>query len=398
MATKKWTAVDYDAGRALQNETGNLERVKLPAKMALQVIVELDEELYKALAKNPTWLQKLQQEASSEARDAIKSAAKLLKEADDKAEGMREQETEALKKKTQDSIEKMFEKASDDMAEATGKLIEDYKKGQKDLSDFRYRTMGKMLVTAITVSAGILISVATAGGLSIVGVGSIVRGAIATCEDLAKLALNADQEAVIVQNELKVLKKVLGDGVKEASTSGKIAKGTKEIGLNLISKALGISSPSLKNCEAHIDLHQINIAKLEKESKKLSENVYDAMDKQEKWAKNFDAAKKLLPAQTVGKVRTSGDKAEKELDAVLKSVIKVNESVNRAEERQKQFEKALEALKEGVPDWVKWVDVAISLAADIATGVHDASTALEKAAAGISALDQALADEALGIK
>jgi hypothetical protein len=49
----------------------------------------------------------------------------------------------------------------------------------------------------------------------------------------------------------------------------------------------------------------------------------------------------------------NGEKAEKELDTVIKSVIKVNESISRAEDRQKQFEKALDAMKQGVPDWVK---------------------------------------------
>jgi hypothetical protein len=44
------------------------------------------------------------------------------------------------------------------------------------------------------------------------------------------------------------------------------------------------------------------------------------------------------------------------------------------------------------------VDVAVSLAVDIASGVNDASSALEKVAATVSALDQALAEESLGVK
>jgi hypothetical protein len=170
----------------------------------------------------------------------------------------------------------MFEKASDDMAAAAGDLVEDYKKGQKELSGYRCRAAGKIVVTVITVGAGILISAATAGSLSVLTIGSTVRGAITITEELVKLALSADQEAVIVQKELQVLKKVLNDGAKEMTASGKAVKGAKEIGLNLLSKALDISSPSLKNCESHIALHQVNIAKLEKESKKLSETVYAA--------------------------------------------------------------------------------------------------------------------------
>ena len=44
------------------------------------------------------------------------------------------------------------------------------------------------------------------------------------------------------------------------------------------------------------------------------------------------------------------------------------------------------------------VKAIFSLAVDIATGVNDASSALEKAAATVSALDQALAEESLGVK
>ena len=92
----------------------------------------------------------------------------------------------------------------------------------------------------------------------------------------------------------------MNEEVGKAKTSGKIAQGVKEVGLNLLAKAVGLETPSLKNCQSHIDLHGINIGKLDKESKKLSEKIYEAMDEQEKLNKALKAAKATLPADKVG--------------------------------------------------------------------------------------------------
>ena len=139
----------------------------------------------------------------------------------------------------------------------------------------------------------------------------------------------------------------------------------REIGLGVFSKVLGVETPSLKNCASHIAIHQVDIARIEKQSKKLSEAIYDAMDEQTKVDKALAAAKKTLPAPKVGKVAMQLDKVEKALDGVLKATVKVNESIARAEDRQVQFEKALTGMQEGIPGWVKWVDVACGMVVDL---------------------------------
>lgn len=396
MATKKWNAVEYDAVKYLKSSIGNkLQRIELPKTMRMEVLIELDDELYAALARNPSWLQKIQATAAARARAAMDDAAKQILQAEARAQKFDAKAASAFTRDVQDLLEKAAKVAADDMADACERLVNDYKKGQKELTKFRVKCGGKIALTAVLVTGGAVLSVATAGALSPLGVVGVVKGAVGIGQEIVKLALKADQVAKLIQAELAVLRKLMNEENAKAKKSGRIAQGAKEVGLNVFSKVLGIETPSLKNCQSHIEIHKIDIAKIEREAKKLSEAIYEAMDEQAKQAKALAAAKKTLPATKVGKISMALDKTEKALDQLLKSTISMNESVQRAEARQEKFEKALDAMKDGVPGWLKWVDVAVGLAIDIGTGVADASSGIEKAAAVVFSAEQAIGGEVI---
>lgn len=396
MGTKKWNAVEYDAVKYLKSSIGGkLERIELPKTMAMEVVIELDDELYTALAKNPSWLQKIQSAAAAKARAAMDEVAKQILAAEAKAAKFDVKAAAVFTRDMQATLEKAARQAADDMADACEKTITDYKKGLKELTKFRVKCGGKIALTAVLVTAGAVVSVATAGALSPLGVVGVVKGAVGIAQEIAKLALKAGQMAKLIQGELAVLRKLMNEENAKAKKSGKIAQGAKEVGLNVFSKLLGVETPSLKNCQAHIEIHKIDIAKIEKESKKLSESIYDAMDEQAKQAKALAVAKKTLPATKVGKISTSLEKTEKALDQLLKSTIAINESIDNAMKQQAQFAKALDAMKEGIPGWLKFVDVAVGLAVDIGTGVADASSGIEKAAAVVFAAEQAIGGEVI---
>lgn len=389
MGTKKWTAVDYDAVKYLTKTIGSkLERVELPKTMSLQVVIELDDDLYKKLAKDPTWLAKLQDAAGDKARKAMDEAAKLILQAETKATKFDPKTAAIFTKDLQSSLENAFKTASGEMADAAVKLFESYMKGQKDLSDFRIKAVGKIAVTAILVSAGTAVSVLSAGALSPIGIVGIVRGGVAIGQEITKLALSADQIAKVIQGELKVLKKFMTDNAPKGNAA-------KELGLNAMSKVLGLDTPSLKNCKSRIELHKIDIAKIEKKSHELSKKIYEAMDEQTAWAKKFDKAKKSLPAPKVGKISTALEKSEKALDILIQSTIKINESIAKAEKRQEAFEKTLKAMEDGIPGWVKYVDLAIGLGLDLGLGLADASSAIEKAATVVFSVEQLVATEVI---
>ena len=398
MGTKKWNAVEYDAVKYLKGSLGSkLKRVELPKTMRLEVLIELDDELYAALAKNPSWLQKMQSAAAAKARSAMDDVEKQILAAEAKAQKFDPKTAAAFTRDVQALLEKGAKTASDEMAELCEKLINDYKKGQKELLKFRVKCSGKIALTAVLVTAGVVLSVTTFGGLTPLGIVGIVKGGVGIGQEIVKLALDADKMGKLIQGELTVLKKLMNEENAKAKTSGKVAQGAKEIGLNVFSKVLGVETPSLKNCQSHIDIHKVDIAKIEKKAKALSETIYEAMDEQAKQAKALEQAKKTLPANKVGKISMQVDKVEKFLDELLKSTIKLNESIERAEQRQEKFQKALDAMKEGIPGWVKWVDVAVGLAVDLATGVTDAASAAEKAASGVSSAIQAIGSETIDL-
>ncbi|MBC7994395.1 MAG: hypothetical protein H7Z15_14285 [Rhizobacter sp.] len=398
MGTKKWNAVEYDAVKYLKGSLGSkLKRIELPKTMRLEVLIELDDELYAALATNPSWLQKMQSAAAAKARSAMDDVEKQILAAEAKAQKFDPKTGAAFTRDVQVLLEKGAQAASDEMADLCEKLINDYKKGQKELLKFRVKCGGKIALTAVLVTGGAVLSVVTAGALSPLGIVGIVKGGLAIGQEIVKLALDADKAGKLIQAELTVLKKLMNEENAKAKKSGKVAQGAKEIGLNVFSKVLGVETPSLKNCQSHIEIHKIDIAKIEKKSKALSETIYEAMDEQAKQDKALATAKKTLPANKVGKMAMQVEKIEKALDELLKSTIKVNEAIERAEKRQEHFEKALDAMKDGIPGWVKWVDVAVSLTLDLATGIADASSAMERTAAGLGAAAQALGNEAIDV-
>ena len=398
MGTKKWNAVEYDAIKYLKGSLGSkLKRIELPKTMRLEVLIELDDELYAALAKNPSWVQKMQSAAAAKARAAMDDVEKQILAAEAKAQKFDPKTAAAFTRDVQALLEKGAQAASDEMAELCEKLINDYKKGQKELLKFRVKCGGKIALTAVLVTGGVVLSVTTFGGLTPLGIVGIVKGGVGIGQEIVKLALDADKMGKLIQGELTVLKKLMNEENAKAKTSGKVAQGAKEIGLNVFSKVLGVETPSLKNCQSHIDIHKVDIAKIEKKSSDLSKTIYDAMDEQAKQAKALVQAKKTLPANKVGKISMQVDKVEKVLDELLKSTIKLNESIARAEQRQVQFQKALDAMKEGIPGWVKWVDVAVGLTVDLATGVTDASSAVEKAVSGVSSAIQTIGSETIDL-
>lgn len=75
MATKKWTVVECDSAKYLRTELGRkLERLELSKTTTPQVLIGLDDELYAALSKNPTWLQKIQSTATNGPRCARRNS------------------------------------------------------------------------------------------------------------------------------------------------------------------------------------------------------------------------------------------------------------------------------------------------------------------------------------
>lgn len=394
MGTKKWTAVEYDAAKYLKTSLGSkLKLVALPKSMGVQVVITLDDVLFKELSKNPSWLQTIQSNAAAKARAELGAVEKVILAAEAKAQKFNPKTATIFTRDLQTQLEKGMASVGDEMAVACDKLIKDYVKGRKDLMKLRIRCSSKILLGAAVVTAGATVSVAVAGGLSPIGIFGVAKGCAGIVQEILRLAADADKVAWYVQRELRVLKTLMSEENAKAKLAGKVFQGGKEVGLNLFGKFLGVETPSLRNCETHIANHRVNISKIEKQSRKLSEQIYAALDEQTKVNKALQGAKKTLPADKVGKIALQLDKVEQALDAMLNATIKANGSIAAAEDRQVQFEKALKGMQEGIPGWTKWVEVAGGLAIDLGMGIHDAATAIEKAVAVTGAVTQTVGNE-----
>lgn len=427
---KNWKAVELNLAKQVKSST-SLNRVVVPDGLMVEVTIQLDDSLYKVLSKNPTWLQQLQSAAKSKADKAVADIVKTVKAADKKATNFDAKTAKIFASDLTTTLERDLAEVSKDLAKSCTELFDKFKKGQADLKGAKIKCVGKCVVKAVVIAGSVTIAVVTGAALGPFAIYGIIKGGIGIMQELVKIASTANQIAVLIHGEFMTLKLFMTDHAEkideaikqrdklaaeheaakkkaDATTVGKAAlkleaqqkvvdrlvknpgktnwtKSGIEIGLNVISKALGVESPSLKNCEGHIGVHKVNIAKLDKQSRKLSEKIYDAMDQQAKWATKFKKATATagLNSKQIGKIGMPLDKAEKALDLLLKSTIKVNESIETANTRQGKFEKSLDGLQKGVPGWIKWVDEALALGSDIVGGIAEAASTIEKVGAAI---------------
>ena len=390
---KKWTAVSYDVSRLLQAVPA--KRVKIPANLKLDLVIELEDAAYAILSKDPTWLQKMHDRANTKALPVLAELKKKIADADQKAGGFDAKAADIFSRDLNAFIKQAMDAAGPEMAKEIDRFFEEYKKGKKDLLNYRLKSGFKIAFNAISIVGSVAVAVVSHGTLSAFSIAGIVKSALGISQECVKLALNADQMATLIRGEFATLKKVMVDDLAKAKTSGKIAQGVKEVGLNVLSGALGVETPALRNCKAHIEAHKVDITKLEKESKRLSEQIYKAMDEQEDWTKKFAAAKKTMPVDKVRKIAEGLKKSEEALDQMIKGTIEVNVAVERAQQRQEKFEKTIAAMMKGIPEWLGYVQELTALAIAIGPNVGNAEQAIEKALGAVQSAEKQLRIDAV---
>jgi hypothetical protein len=389
---KKWKAVEYDVTKILTGMSP--KHITIPAGLNLQLEVELEDAAFGRLSRNPTWLQKMQEKANSKVNPVLETIKKKVVEIDGKAGKFDPKTAELFSKDISVFIKQRLDVGGQDMAKEVEKLFEDFKKGKSDILSFKLKCTGKIGFNAVKITAVAAATGASHGALAPLAIVGIVKSALAIAQECAKLALSADQFAKLIQGEFTVLKKVMVDDLAKAKTLRKIDQAAKEVGLNMLSAALGVETPALKNCKDHIATHKVKISGLEVKSKGLSKSVYEAMDAEEKWRKKFEAGKASLPADRVGKIVQQREKAESALKNMIDATIKVNEAIKAAQDRQELFEKTVDAMWKGIPAWVNYVQKATTVALIVGTSVGDASHILEGAVTVIHTVESGIASVA----
>jgi hypothetical protein len=374
---KKWTAVQYDISKKLLAEV-KPQRVKIEQGMNLYLVIELEDEAYNKLAKDPTWAHRMQEKANAKVQPVLERVKKAVEEADKKALKFNPKTAEIFAKDLNQLVKGQLDNAARDMASEIDRYFEEYKKGQKELTKFRIKSTGKIVLNAIVITGSVAVTAATHGAFAPAGIVAIVRGGLVITQECAKLATTADQIAKLIQAELLILKKIMIEDLEKATKAGKITQGAKEVGLQLLSAALGVETPNLKNCEDHIKVHKVDIAKLEGQSHDISRLIPKAMDALKDWEKK-QPSNFLTKAIVKGKIAAM----EKALDSMLNAAHKIGDAVNRANERQEKFEETIEAMKKGLPTWLGYVQTATTLVIDVGLAIGGAASVLEGALAVI---------------
>lgn len=378
---KKWEVIRWDFNKLMNVSAKN---VTVPP-LTMQLVVDLDDSLYKAIAGDSRWVHLLVEKGQSKVLPAAGDMAKMIVAADQKAGKFDAKTAGIFSKDLSAAMEDKMKKAGDQMAKECQIFVEEYKKGNKELVRFQAKCGAKITFTAVVVGVTTAASVASHGALAPLGIVAIVKGGIVITQEIVKLAIDADGAAKIINGELIVLKKLMSEKIQNAKS-----KGATEVALNVISKALSIETPSIKNVDGHIEVHGKKILEMEKKSHELAPLLHQAMDKEEKYRKQVAAMKASIERSKLAKVEAKLDLSEKALESMTNRTFKIADAIGKAHERETKWKDAVDALKKGIPDWIKYVDVAIGMAMDISMAVADASGAAEQALAAIIAAENVI--------
>ncbi len=388
----KWTALHYDVSKTLMAE--KLQHVKIEG-LNLYLVIDLPDPVFKRLERDPVWIQKMTDKANAKVTPIIARLVARVKQADQKAARFDPKAAHLFSMDIDTTARHEMEQAGHDMAAEVDRLFEDYKKGQDGLRDFRIKSGAKITMNGVAIVGAVAVTAATHGALAPAGIVAIARSGIVITQECAKLATTADQIARYIQGELKLLGEFMSKNMKDASTMKKVKQSGKEIGLGVLSGLLGVEIPNLKNCKGHIEVHKVDIAKLDHESHELAKTIHGAYDEQVRWEAKVDKAKAELLPKKLEKAQSGAKAAAKILHNLLEATVKVNQGVERANARQIVFEKALNAMATGVPDWVGYVQTAVTLGVDVGLAVGGASTAIEQGLAALIAVEIDVGSELL---
>jgi len=367
-----WKIIEHSFSKEVAAKV-KLTRIKLPPDLTVTVTVELDKEPLEMLEKDPVWAHSLTEIAKAKSDKAIADLVHLVGLFDrNLANTSDPKAAETSVKELTDQLKVRLNTVGQEMVAETNKLIEGHKKRKKELTKFQLKSTFKIVVSSLAIAGTGAMAAASHGVLTPFAGVAMARSTIVIGQECFKLASNCNIMAKAVTKELGILKTLIGEKSKVRGTA-------VETGLGILSGLSGMETPSVKNCKSRIELHKLNISKLEQESKKLAGTIDQVVKTAEDWEKKAKEAVRTMPGDKVGKVRAKMDAAQKALEKLLGAIEKVNGSIGDAWKNQARFEAAIANLSQNVAAWTKFVDVAVGGLTDVALGVGDASSAIESA-------------------
>jgi hypothetical protein len=374
-----WTAVEFDFSKAL-HEHYKPKHIKIPDGFKISVNIELDEKVHKRILQDHPTMQRLQEIAQNKVKASIAAVAQSIQKTDEEADKSdRSQKTlETFASQVQTSLQKRMTEIGNDMQKLALAQVEFFKKSQQDLKDAHIKSGVKIVTQALAIAGSTAATVASHGALTPFSGIAIARSSVAIAQEITRLATDCSQKAKIIDAELLVIKKAMGENFNNASFMDKLRKNGAETAMAVLSGLIGVETPSVKNCTKHIEDHRIDIASLDKKSKEYSAKVDELMAAGQHWEQKIkEAQAKGKKQDKVAKLQADLKACEKALDHILQSTIKVHEGVKKAWENHKRFTEVIKKLSEGVQAWTQYVDVVVSATVDIGIAIGSPDKVLE---------------------
>jgi hypothetical protein len=234
----------------------------------------------------------------------------------------------------------------------------------------------------------------TWGAASPAAVVGIARDCGSIAQNVVSLVAEADTVEKMIQADFDGVNKILskaksGEDADEIGKARKAWNNVKAFGIEAVAGITGLDPPSVRVCEAHIELYRARMSDLVEESHKLGPKVLELV----KFNGDMEAFFDEMPDGPEKKaLEPLLQPAFDALNALLETVVGLNEDTIRGAKKLKEWGEELDALRKLVGGWVDNVGFVFGAATDLGLSVGATGAALDATMAMLESVARSISD------
>jgi|GEM_PF-2481035 len=264
-------------------------------------------------------------------------------------------DVEAARKKFLDRYADLAEEGPKKVQEATRKVWEAYCKTRKDLAKYKLKIGCKVGLAVVGVGTGIAVA-ATAGLGNLPG---LVAGTLTAAKSLSTAIQTYRDGCKPIELLGEQIRKDLDSLNDSYKDMGKTAASAKEIATKVVEAFTTKSLVSIGKSEKDLASFKQKLVTIKPKAHEAAKQLDKVLDGNERMAKEIKAINAKGVTSTLNPLL---EKAEKNADAIIKSITELPERMKKAKQAAETAEKEIAALKKKTQETVvKWVGLGVDV-------------------------------------
>lgn len=313
-----------------------------------KVEVEIPDAIFKEIANDSVLLEVFNEEGQRLYKDYIDNGKKLLLQFDKLGlETADQRERDKLQKRLDEMLEESRKSFQTSASAGIKRKWEEYGKKKKEYLKYKIGIVASVAGSAAVLytSVGLMATTPFTGGFSAaVAIVGMIKSVINITKEIISAWQDVEQAQTVLEMNLQILKKAAGS---------MLAKKMNEYAADVVKGFLGISQPSVDQCEKQLKTIKHKLSGIDIHLHDLSKRLNLLLDQQEKLKKEFMAEVNNRyrgnPNQNeIGTIRDAFEaritRSREGLIKGLEKIGKVLEGLKKAEQKTKELESELAPL------------------------------------------------------